>query len=113
MHEFLNLDPEWKKFGSGIRVKHPGSATLLDLRSNNLDIKSEKLDKTRNPFSLENSFRILMFLILSQNFFYVFYTRSEGSVYGYEYRIAEPVGSRTSFFPNPLKFVTELGSVLY
>jgi hypothetical protein len=26
---FLTLDPGWKKFGSGIRDKHPGSATLL------------------------------------------------------------------------------------
>jgi hypothetical protein len=24
-----NSDPVWKKFGSGIRDKHPGSATLL------------------------------------------------------------------------------------
>ncbi len=24
-----NLDPGWKKFGSGIRDKHPGSATLI------------------------------------------------------------------------------------
>jgi hypothetical protein len=26
---FLTLDPGWKKFGSGIWDKHPGSATLL------------------------------------------------------------------------------------
>jgi hypothetical protein len=26
---FLPLDPGWKKFGSGIREKHPGSATLV------------------------------------------------------------------------------------
>jgi hypothetical protein len=25
---FLIRDPEWKKFGSGIQDKHPGSATL-------------------------------------------------------------------------------------
>jgi hypothetical protein len=26
---FLTLDPGWKKFGSGVRDNHPGSATLL------------------------------------------------------------------------------------
>jgi hypothetical protein len=26
---FLTMDPGWKKFGSGIRDKHPGSATLF------------------------------------------------------------------------------------
>jgi hypothetical protein len=25
---FLTLDPGWEKFGSGIRDKHPGSATV-------------------------------------------------------------------------------------
>jgi hypothetical protein len=25
-----NSDPGWKKFGSGIRDKHPGSATLFE-----------------------------------------------------------------------------------
>jgi hypothetical protein len=25
---FFTLDPGWMKFGSGIRYKHPGSATL-------------------------------------------------------------------------------------
>jgi hypothetical protein len=27
--EFFNADPVWKKLGSGIGDKHPGSATLL------------------------------------------------------------------------------------
>jgi hypothetical protein len=26
--KFFDADPGWKKFGSGIRDKHPGSATL-------------------------------------------------------------------------------------
>jgi hypothetical protein len=75
----------------------------LYLRSNNLGIKSESLDKNcQSVLSLGELVKKFQILI-----------QSEGSVYGYEYRIAEPVGSRTSFFPNPLKFVTELGSVLY
>ncbi len=27
--KFFDSDPGWKKFGSGVRDKHPGSATLL------------------------------------------------------------------------------------
>jgi hypothetical protein len=27
--KFFDADPGWKKFGSGIQDKHPGSATLL------------------------------------------------------------------------------------
>ncbi len=29
MEKIRILDPRWKKFGSGIRDKHPGSATLI------------------------------------------------------------------------------------
>ncbi len=28
--KFFDADPGWKKFGSGMRDKYPGSATLLD-----------------------------------------------------------------------------------
>jgi hypothetical protein len=30
----MTRDPGWKKFGFGIRDKHPGSATLLEAQSN-------------------------------------------------------------------------------
>jgi hypothetical protein len=31
---FFYADPGWKKFGSGIRDKHPGSATLVSSKPN-------------------------------------------------------------------------------
>jgi hypothetical protein len=31
--KFFDVDPRWKKFSSGIRDKHPGSATLAAARN--------------------------------------------------------------------------------
>jgi hypothetical protein len=35
-----NSDPGWKKYESGIRDKHPGSATLKDSVSNTISIST-------------------------------------------------------------------------
>ncbi len=47
------LDPGWKKFGYGIRDKHPGSATLLKTQNSSprrSELASARVKK--NPLSM-------------------------------------------------------------
>jgi hypothetical protein len=44
--KFFDADPGWKKFGSGIRDKHPGSTTLHTAYHNQLD-RNQKLNRTK------------------------------------------------------------------
>jgi hypothetical protein len=64
MLKFFYADPGWKKFGSGIRDKHPGSATLTNIFDDKSSSESEV--KARYEFTILDSNKLRQNRVKSQ-----------------------------------------------